>query len=262
MSVPFPDDAAASPLSVDDISLSDLDGGTLRPDDMPWVGNESVQMLRPADIDDGEATDDDERTGSRLKAGWRPSTGKVRELPARGAGVPTIDEWLDFFSRVVIRVATDFAIEMAFKGIDEDLLSEAEVQRIKLTDDERDRIAKPFAEVAHRNKFTRKHGREIIAAAGSIDAILQLGLWYTRMTRIAMKYKRMTGQNGPQRVHRMARPPRQRPGTPPVAQTVVTMPVEEVITDERFGSSKQSQANGHAREWRPDVGGPVINPGG
>jgi len=252
------------PESVDDITLDDVDGGQLTPDDMPWIGNERVRLLTPSDSPDSADNDseEDESRTSRLKAGWRSSTGKVRDLPARGAGVPTIDEWLDFFSRIVIRVATDFAIEMAFRGIDENLLSDREVETIKLSDEERDRIAKPFAEFAYKNKFTRKHGREIIAAAGSIDAVLQLGLWYTRMTRIAMKYRRMSGQQA-NRTHRMHRPPRQHPGARPAAQRVVTIPPEEVIQDERIGSSEpNAEANGHDRAWRPDVSGPVWNPGG
>lgn len=251
----------------DGITLADFEAATapITPDDIDFIGNEP-RVVRTNDDDYGY--EQNGKAPSRLRAGYSPPTGKITERPVKGAGIPTPDEWLDFFSRIVIRTATDFAIEMAFRGIDEELLTEREVESIKLESDERDRIARPLAEFAYKNGYTRKHGREIIAAAGSIDAVLQLGLWYTRMSRIAIKYRRMTGGETAQWQYR--RPPRRKTRQPrertvrlPV-QTVITQSEEgEVTFNERTGPSAQSTtANGHDRMWRPSVGGPVVNPGG
>jgi hypothetical protein len=108
------------------------------------------------------------------------------------AGPPRLDEWQDFFSRVLIRSATNWYIDWAFRGIDEDQLSDREVERIKITAEERDRVAKPLSELANKLSFTRKHGRTIIAAAGASDSIIALGMWARRVNVIARKYNRRT----------------------------------------------------------------------
>jgi hypothetical protein len=68
--------------------------------------------------------------------------------PARDAkpGIPSLDEWMDFFSRIVIRVACDWYIEWAFRGIDENRLTDREIHRVQLTDEERqrNRIARKY----------------------------------------------------------------------------------------------------------------------
>ena len=114
--------------------------------------------------------------------------------PARDAkpGIPSLDEWMDFFSRIVIRVACDWYIEWAFRGIDENRLTDREIHRVQLTDEERQRIAVPFAELSHKSKFMRKHGRTIVASGGLFDAIIALGTWTSRVNRIARKYKNPT----------------------------------------------------------------------
>lgn len=242
------------PADTSSVTADNLDSGPLTPDDMAWMGNDPTVPVDAIIVDDPQ---DEETPKSRLKTGYQPPVTDV----ALSSGPPKLDEWLDFFSRVLIGTATDFAIEMAFRGVDEDLLSDREVATIKLDKEERDRIARPLAEYAFKNKYTRKHGREIIALAGSIDAVLQLGIWYTRITRIAMKYKRMQGGQ-PQRPSRRERM-RNRPQPQPQRheQKVVIVTPQEVIQDERTGQS-QANHNGHSDTWRPDVGGPVVNPGG
>lgn len=250
-------------VSLDDYNAAlDPDAPEPLPNANAYMGGESGEMPEPPNMADRR-----ERFSSRIKTGWTPPDDKVAALPARGAGVPTIDEWLDFFSRVFVGTITDFAIEMAFRGIDEELLTDREIQSIKLDREERDRIARPFAEFASRNKFTRKHGREIIAMAGSVDALMQLGLWYTRMTRIAMKYRRMSGEPVRQRPFKPRGAARQHVRRQEERNTqrviVVPPPNAEEVQDVSTGSgTPNSTANGHSREWRPDVGGPVYNPGG
>lgn len=102
---------------------------------------------------------------------------------------PNLDEWMDFFSRIVIRFLTEWYVDMMFRGIDEDIVSESDAAKLLLTDEERDSIARPFAEYANKNPFMRKHGRQIVAFADSFESIVMLGRWYMRVNRIARKYR-------------------------------------------------------------------------
>jgi hypothetical protein len=108
------------------------------------------------------------------------------------ASIPTIDEWQDFWSRIFLRVACDYYIDAAFRGIDENLITDRDIERIRLKDDERKRIATPLAEFSHKNKFMRKHGRTIVASGGMFDALVTLGQWTSRVNRVARKYKPQT----------------------------------------------------------------------
>lgn len=105
------------------------------------------------------------------------------------AGIPSIDEWMDFWSRIVLRVACDWYIQWAFRGVDENSLNDREIDRLQMTDEERRRIAVPFAEISHKSKFMRKHGRAIVASGGVFDAIVALGVWTSRVNRIARRHK-------------------------------------------------------------------------
>lgn len=109
-------------------------------------------------------------------------------------GIPSLDEWMDFWSRIVIRVMCDWYIQLAFRGIDEQLLTDREIERIQLTEEERQRIAVPFAEISHKSKIMRKYGRTIVASGGMFDAIVAIGAWTSRVNRIARRYKQNTVQ--------------------------------------------------------------------
>lgn len=111
------------------------------------------------------------------------------------AGPPNLTEWQRFFSRIVLRGLTDGYIALAFRGIDEDLLSERDLAKLKLTEEERGRIAVPFAEYANKSAFARKHGRKVVAATESFEAMATLALWAGRVNRISRKYKPQ-GQKG------------------------------------------------------------------
>ena len=114
--------------------------------------------------------------------------------PPRDAkpGIPSLDEWMDFFSRIVLRVACDWYIEWAFRGVDEQTLTDREIERVQLTYEERQRIAVPLAELSHKSKLMRRHGRTIVASGGVFDAIVALGTWTSRVNRIARKHKPKT----------------------------------------------------------------------
>jgi hypothetical protein len=146
-----------------------------------------VPLTQPLfdDVESGDGIDD-----SRLRQ-------KVEDTPPpRDAkpGIPALDEWLDFFSRILLRVACDWYIDFAFSGVDENALTDRDIQRIQMTEEERKRIAVPLAELSHKSKFMRKHGRTIIASGGAFDAIIALGAWTRRVQRIARKHKPRTVQ--------------------------------------------------------------------
>lgn len=136
--------------------------------------------------------------------------------PPRDAkpGIPSLDEWMDFFSRIVLRVACDWYIEWAFRGVDENSLTDREVARVQLTAEERQRIAVPLAELSHKSKFMRRHGRTIVASGGAFDAIVALGTWTSRVNRIARKYKPRTvqGKVVPNERTGQGEPPEAQPG--------------------------------------------------
>jgi hypothetical protein len=92
----------------------------------------------------------------------------------------------------VFRTLTNWYIDGAFRGIDEDLLSDREIESIRMTPDERDRIAKPFAEFANKFKWSRKYGRMIISGGGMTDSVIAMVTWQRRVARIARKYRTRT----------------------------------------------------------------------
>lgn len=102
---------------------------------------------------------------------------------------PTGDEWLDFFSRIILKVGMELYTDFAFRGIDDSIVTDQDLNRIKVKKDERDVIARPWAQFAAKNKWTRKHGREIVAATDSIESLMTLGIWMRRVNRIAKKYR-------------------------------------------------------------------------
>jgi hypothetical protein len=144
-----------------------------------------AQTSLPLFDETGDFIDD-----SRLKQRALPTP------PPRDAskGIPALDEWMDFFSRIALRVLCDWYISFAFRGVNEDLLTDREIDRLQLTDEERQRIAVPLSELSYKSKLMRKHGRTIIASGGAFDALITLGTWASRVNRIANRYKTRTVQ--------------------------------------------------------------------
>jgi hypothetical protein len=162
--------------------VTDLDEAEDSEQDFP---NFDAPIGTPLFDETGDTIDDGE---SRLRQTVQDTP------PARDAkpGIPALDEWMDFFSRIVLRVACDWYIEWAFRGVDEQVLTDREIQRIQMSDEERKRIAVPFAELSHKSKLMRRHGRTIIASGGVFDAIVAIGTWTSRVNRIAHKHKTPT----------------------------------------------------------------------
>lgn len=102
---------------------------------------------------------------------------------------PSLDEWVGFFGKVVLRTTCHWYLSYAFKEVDENVLSDREIDRLALTDDERKLIATPLAELAHKSKFMRKYGRTIVSGGDTFNAMVVMGAWVSRVNRIASKYK-------------------------------------------------------------------------
>lgn len=173
------------------------------------------ELPNPLDDDTVSATPDEpidgipfieEETGSlgdlidaQIEEPAKPVMPDGKDSPK--SGPPTITEWQGFFSRIVIKLLTDGYLSLAFRGIDEEALTVKDLQKLKLTDAERGRIAVPFAEYANKSKIARKHGRKIVAAADSFESIATLAIWMGRVNRVARKYRKTdTRKTGTQNV--------------------------------------------------------------
>jgi hypothetical protein len=156
------------------------------------INSESVvdePFLADSSFDDVLITQvsDDEIPESRVTK----RRGNLSAVPRDAKSTPpTIDEWSKFFSGVVLRVATDWYLGFAFRGIDEDELSEREIERVALTEDERKLISVPFAELANKTKFMRRHGRVIVSSGDAINSLVVMGAWMSRVSRIASKHSK------------------------------------------------------------------------
>lgn len=246
----------------DSISVSDIDFGIVDPGERIegpfgeafFSGAPDGPPIRVVpEITEEKRLDDSPLSRGRQRL--RNNASAVIQREAK-AGVPNIDEWMNFFSRVLIKTATNLYIDVAFRGIDENILTEREVQRIKLSDQERDRIARPFAELSHKSKFMRKHGRTIVASGDSIDAIISLGMWYSRVSRIASRCRNASGQPVRRQRQESRRPSRAR----------------EEYANERPGPDHEYNGSAGGREftpaprepgWRPDIpDATIFNPYG
>lgn len=207
----------------------------------------------PGEIIDGVIIEDDEDR-SRLKSDQNevPLSARAEQKQLDRdvkTTPPDATEWLDFFSNILIRAATDFYIDYAFRGIDEELLTPREIEKIHLTRTERDRISRPLSEFASKAKFMRKHGRVIISSAGSIDSLLQLGMWFSRTTRIAQRYQ--------ERAYRQAQG--QMPVAMPVPPTYPNGSMPDVRTrqDQGPGTPADVRSDASGGRDRPNIGGPI-----
>jgi hypothetical protein len=106
-------------------------------------------------------------------------------------GIPTADEWQDLFGRVVLRSLTEGYLNLVlFRQVDESELTDRERDLVRLSREDLMDMARPLASYAYKNKHARKHGREIIAAADSLETMVDLFIWMRRVNRIARKYRK------------------------------------------------------------------------
>jgi len=110
------------------------------------------------------------------------------------AGPPTLDEWQDFFARVVFLTLAEWYVSWCFRGVDENIVSDEDLKRCTLEKDERKAIALPLSELANKSSVARKHGRQLIAFFESAEAFILIGMWMSKVHRIARKYKPSKGK--------------------------------------------------------------------
>lgn len=162
-----------------EVPADDISSG----DDIPDVGtgNEREGDERPRDTSPSRS-----RLSRATRSKSEDNTSGARDAKS---GPPSLDEWANFFGKIVLRVACQWYVSYAFRGIDEDTISERDIERLIMTDDERKLIATPLAELSHKSKFMRKHGRMIVASGDAFNAMVVLGAYMSRVNRIAAKYK-------------------------------------------------------------------------
>jgi hypothetical protein len=114
---------------------------------------------------------------------------KPEQGPKPKAGPPTLDEWQDFFARVVFLTLAEWYVSWAFRGIPEEVISDEDLQRCVLSREERQVIAQPLSELANKSSIARKHGRQVIAFFESAEAFILIGMWMAKVHRVASKYK-------------------------------------------------------------------------
>jgi len=133
--------------------------------------------------DDGpESSEGDREDRTRRK--------RVTDSSKAKTAPPSADEWQDFIGLTVLRMLTEGYLQLVlYRQVDESELTERERELVKLTRDDLRDMAAPMASFANKNKFARKHGRSIIAAADSYEALIDLFIWMRRVNRIAKRHK-------------------------------------------------------------------------
>ena len=171
---------SADDTSSDDTEASEFSG--------PFFQEFTAGPLPTGDTIDGAGPESltVERASGKSRRRQTADDGAPRDAKATP---PSLDEWVRFFSNVVLRVGTEFYIDLAFRGIDEEAVTEHDLERLAMTDEERKLIATPFAELSHKSKLMRKHGRMIVASGDALNAVVVLGIWMGRVRRIAAKYR-------------------------------------------------------------------------
>lgn len=110
---------------------------------------------------------------------------KDRDTSTPTSKIPTADDWQDFIARIVLTHLLEGYVALVLRDIE---LTDRELDSINLSRDDILTISAPFASFAAKNKWTRRHGREILAASDSFEAAIQLGMWMRRVQRIAKKH--------------------------------------------------------------------------
>jgi hypothetical protein len=195
-------------------------------DDIPFRNVVQLQTPRPPN--------------SASAAIEKPDTKPDKTEPETGP--PSAKDWQDFIGRVIISSLTEWYLDARLKNYMEDL-SDREFDSIRLEEDELREIASPLATLAHRSKFGKKHGRTIIAAGDSFEAVVTLGMWVSRVNRLSRKYK----------------PRRQAPDTPAQATPQFRHTRQQQSTEGSNVNGQSDPANGVERAavriYNPGSGG-------
>jgi hypothetical protein len=133
------------------------------------------------------------KDGPKIDAEIKSTRLSEKPVPKEGdkpkAGPPTLEEWQDFFARIVFLTLAEWYVTWCFRGVPEDIISEEDLKRCTLSKEERQQIALPLSELANKSSVARKHGRQVIAFFESFEAIILIGMWMSKVHRIASKYR-------------------------------------------------------------------------
>jgi hypothetical protein len=102
-------------------------------------------------------------------------------------GAPSVVEWQDFIGRLVLRTMTDAYLHLAMRNLAGELTPREEAS-IRLSSDDLKMLAAPMATLVSKSKFAKKSGRSVVAATDSIEAIVALVIWMSRVNRVMRKH--------------------------------------------------------------------------
>jgi hypothetical protein len=151
---------------------------------------------------------------------------KSRDTSVPQTKPPTVDEWQDFIGRIVLHTAMEAYAGWILKDID---LTPAELELISLTKEDYKEMSAPLATYTNKNTWARKHGREIIGAADSIESVLALGIWVRRVNRIAKKHRPEKQARRHQHAPGNPQPPQASPAHAPARPDTFTPPQGDVL---------------------------------
>lgn len=154
---------------------------------------------------------------------------KIRKEDPKG-GPPSLDEWQDFIGRIVLKSLANAYLTLMIADAE---LTPREQSSILLSREDLNEMSAPLASLVNKSGKAKKHGRAIIAAADSYEAVLAFLIWMRRVNKIAKKYRK-------------PKPPRQQPVT------------GYVLREPENGDSGQDDEPG---PFGPGLYGGIYNPG-
>jgi hypothetical protein len=177
---------------------------------------------------------------------------------------PTVDEWQDFIGRIVLRTALDGYMTLMLRDCD---LTAQEEKYLELTKQDYKEMSAPFAGFANKNKTLRKHGRAIVSAADSWEAIVALSIWLRRVNKVARRHRSEIAASRQEkqaikraRVHQHGQPPVQTPN--PASSGFVDPQTLAERSVNGNGTTGPVQRDGDAaRRPAPPPPGATFNPG-
>ena len=177
----------------------------------------AVLSVVPATVSE-DTGQDNEHVYPAYGVGPDEPAGVFEELDTSNAearsGPPKIGDWQSFFSRIVIRYGTDIYMNFMLRDIDETTFTPAELAQLAISAEERNVIARPFAELANKSKWARKNGRMIVSSADSVETAMILMKWARNVNRIGNRHRPPKPKRG-----RPAIIPRQHSHTPQTGAT-------------------------------------------
>jgi hypothetical protein len=117
--------------------------------------------------------------------------------PEAKTGPPTVNDWQDFFGRIIIRGIVNAYVAFQLSDfLDE--LTPSEAKAIFLSKEDMTEMAAPLASLSAKSSFMKKHGRFIISTADSYESVVTMFFWMRRVNKIATRHRKAHGIVKPQ----------------------------------------------------------------